>query len=92
MKLQILIALGALSVAGAAIAQPAPSPDRAAAFQAVQTACAADMKTLCADKAGREAFMCLRQNADKASGPCKAALAKMPRRGPGGGQGGGGPG
>jgi hypothetical protein len=70
----------------------APSPEMLAARTAMRQACAADMQRLCAGQEGREAFMCLRQNADKASGPCKAALAKMPRRGPGGGQGGGGPG
>ena len=43
-------------------------------------ACAADMKKLCNGKQGREAFMCLRENADKVSGACKAAMAKMPRR------------
>jgi hypothetical protein len=49
-------------------------------------ACAADLKSLCAGKEGREQFMCLRENADKLSGPCKAAMAKMPRRQrPGGG-------
>jgi multidrug efflux system membrane fusion protein len=52
----------------------------AAARKAVQQACAADAKSLCAGQEGRELFMCLRQNADKLSGPCKAAMAKMPHR------------
>jgi hypothetical protein len=44
----------------------------------MQQACAADMKTLCDGKEGREAMMCLvRDNADKASQPCKDAIAKM---------------
>jgi hypothetical protein len=63
-----------------------------AARAAVQQACAADMAKLCAGQQGREAFMCLRQNAAKASAACKAAMDKMPRRPGGGGQGGGGPG
>jgi multidrug efflux system membrane fusion protein len=69
-----------------------PTPEMQAARAAVQQACAADMAKLCAGQQGREAFMCLRQNAAKASATCQAAMAKMPRRAPGGGQGGGGPG
>jgi len=52
----------------------------AAARQAMLQACAADAKTLCAGKESRELSMCLRENADKLSGPCKAAMAKTPRR------------
>jgi hypothetical protein len=85
MKLQILTTLAALAVAGAAFAQQpapapggAPSPEMQAARAAMQQACAADMKTLCDGKEGREAMMCLvRDNADKASQPCKDAIAKM---------------
>jgi hypothetical protein len=84
MKLQILALVGALSLAGAAIAQPppggggqAPSPEMQAARQAMREACAADMSSLCAGKQGREAFMCLRENAEKASQGCKDAMAKM---------------
>jgi hypothetical protein len=51
-----------------------------AARQAMTQACAADAKSLCAGKEGREMVMCLRDNADKLSGGCKAAMAKMPRR------------
>jgi hypothetical protein len=54
---------------------------RAAALQA----CAADMQKLCAGQQGREAFMCLRQNAGQASPACQAAMARMPRGRPGGG-------
>ena len=57
-----------------------PSPGMRAARAAMMQACGADMKTLCAGKEGREPFMCLRENAEKASGACKAAMAKMPRR------------
>lgn len=79
MKLQILAAIAALTVAGAASAQqPTPSPEMLAAREAMQKACAADMKTLCDGKEGREAMMCIaRDNADKASQPCKDAIAKM---------------
>jgi len=87
MKLQIAVALAALSIGGAAIAQEAPgggtpSPEMQAARQAMRQACAADMKTLCDGKQGREAMMCMRENADKVSAPCKDAMAKMPRRQP----------
>jgi multidrug efflux system membrane fusion protein len=57
-----------------------PSPEMAAARQAMMQACGADMKKLCPGQEGREAFMCLRQNSDKAGGACKDALAKMPHR------------
>ena len=79
MKLQILAGLGALALAGAALAQepPAPSPDMQAARQAMRAACAVDFKTLCDGKEGREAMMCMRDNADKVSAPCKDALVKM---------------
>ena len=83
MKLRIALTLAALAVAGSAFAQPpagggqAPSPEMQAARQAMMQACAADQKTLCADKTGREAMMCLRDNADKTSAPCKDAMAKM---------------
>jgi hypothetical protein len=83
MKLRIALTLAALAVAGSAFAQPpaggpAPSPEMQAARQAMMQACAADQKTLCADKTGREAMMCLmRDNADKVSAPCKDAMAKM---------------
>jgi len=88
MKLSIMAAVAALAVGGTAFAQqPAPggggggaSPEMAAARQAMREACAADFKTLCDGKQGREAFMCLRENADKASPACKDAMSKMPAR------------
>ena len=91
MKLQIAVALAALSIGGAAFAQeppagggdrPAPSPEMMAARQAMRQACAADAKTLCDGKMGREQMMCMRENADKLSAPCKDAMSKMPRRQP----------
>lgn len=89
MKLIVLATLAALAVGGSAFAQePAPgagagpSPDIMAARQAMRAACAADFKTLCEGKQGAEAMMCLRDNADKTSQPCKDAMAKMPRRQP----------
>jgi hypothetical protein len=90
MKLAMITFAAAALMAGAALAQEGgpppggggggggPSPERRAMFQAVRDACANDMKTLCGDKQGREAFMCLRQNADKASQPCKDAMSKLP--------------
>jgi hypothetical protein len=86
MKLRITLTLAAMAVAGAAFAQPpaggggGPSPEMQAARAAMMQACSADMKTLCDGKTGREAFMCLRENQDKASAPCKDAMSKMPAR------------
>jgi hypothetical protein len=86
MKLRIAIALSALAMAGAALAQPPAgggggqpaSPEMQAARQAMMQSCAADTKTLCDGKApGRETMMCLRDSADKVSQPCKDAMAKM---------------
>jgi hypothetical protein len=84
MKLRIAITLAALAAAGSTFAQPpagaggTPSPEMQAARQAVMQACAADMKTLCDGKQpGREMMMCMRDNADKTSAPCKDAMAKM---------------
>ncbi|HZZ32059.1 MAG TPA: hypothetical protein VFE10_08700 [Phenylobacterium sp.] len=85
MKLRIAITLAALAVAGSAFAQPPaggggggpPSPEMQAARAAMQQACAADMKTLCDGKTGRDAMMCIRDSADKVSAPCKDAMAKM---------------
>lgn len=86
MKL-ILTTFAAMAMAGAALAQPpAPSPEMAAAREAMTKACAADMKSLCDGKAGREAMMCMRENQAKLSAPCKDAMSKMPmRQGPPGG-------
>jgi hypothetical protein len=89
MKTILMAAAAVLLAASAASAQQGgpppgggggggPSPEVRALFQAVRDACANDMKTLCGDKQGREAFMCLRQNQDKASQPCKDALSKLP--------------
>jgi myo-inositol catabolism protein IolC len=48
-----------------------------AARQAMREACASDAKTLCDGKTGRDAMMCMRDNADKVSQPCKDAMTKM---------------
>lgn len=82
MKLTLAASLAAFALAGAAFAQPpagapAPSPAMQAARQAMMESCAADMKTLCDGKTGREALMCIRENNEKVSAPCKDALAKM---------------
>jgi hypothetical protein len=85
MKLRITLTLAAMAVAGAAFAQPPAgggggqggSPEMQAARQAMRQACAADMKTLCDGKEGREAMMCMRDAGDKVSAPCKEAMAKM---------------
>ena len=82
MKLQIAATLATLAMAGAALAPPpagapAPSPEMQAARQAMMLACAADQKTHCAFKTGRESLMCLRDNADQESAPCKDAMANM---------------
>ncbi|HEY8002949.1 MAG TPA: hypothetical protein VIE16_01910 [Phenylobacterium sp.] len=86
MKLQIAAAFAVLSIAGVAFAQeppagggarPAPSPEMQAARQAMMQACSADMKTLCDGKERRELMMCMRDNAEKTSQPCKDAMTKM---------------
>ncbi|MDB5424649.1 MAG: hypothetical protein JWQ29_2065 [Phenylobacterium sp.] len=88
MRLMPMIVLAALSVGSAALAQGGGglSPEVHAARDAVRQACAADATRLCEGKAGREVMMCMRDNADKLSGPCKEALAKMPPRQPRAGQ------
>lgn len=86
MKLRIALTLAALACAGSAFAQPPgggpPSPEMQAARQAMMQACAADAKTLCDGKQGREMMQCLRGSADKVSAPCKDAMSKMPQRPP----------
>ncbi|WP_372786718.1 hypothetical protein [Phenylobacterium sp.] len=85
MKLQIAITLAALAIGGSAFAQepaggggrPPQTPEMQAARQAMRQACAADMKTLCDGKQGREEMMCMRDNAEKVSSPCKDAMMKM---------------
>jgi len=84
MKVQIAAALAALAMGGAALAQPpaggggqSPSPEVQAARQAMMQACAADMKSNCDGKTGREMMMCMRDAGDKVSAPCKDAMAKM---------------
>jgi hypothetical protein len=47
-------------------------------------ACDSEIKSLCADKQGREMMMCLRGNSTKLSAGCSDAMAKMPARGSGG--------
>jgi hypothetical protein len=84
MKLILATTAVAFALAGAAaFAQPpagggqSPSPEMQAARQAMMQACAADMKTLCDGKTGREAMMCMRDAGDKLSAPCKDSMAKM---------------
>ena len=81
---------GAGGAAGGSAGAYPPSPEMAAARAAMIQACGADMKKVCPGQEGREAFMCLRENADKASAACKDAMAKMPRRSGGAGGGAGG--
>jgi multidrug efflux system membrane fusion protein len=64
-------------------------PEMQAARDAMHKACDPDMKKLCPGQEGREAFTCLRQNEDKQSGACKAAMAKMRAMRPPGSGGGG---
>ena len=83
MKLSHLIFVAAMVAAGTASAQGgggggAGTPEMQAARAAMMQACAADSKTLCDGKTGRDLNMCLRQNTDKVSAPCKDAMSKMP--------------
>jgi hypothetical protein len=87
MKLGALMMMAALTAAGLAQAQApdgGPAPDRQAARAAMMKACDSDIKSLCADKQGREVMMCLRSNSTKVSSGCSDAMAKMPARAPGG--------
>jgi hypothetical protein len=83
-SLRVMILAGAMCAATSAFAQPpaggqrpAATPEMQAAREAMMKACAADMKTLCDGKQGREAMMCMRDNADKVSDGCKDGMAKM---------------
>jgi hypothetical protein len=86
MKLRTLVLVAAFAVAGAASAQPPggggggppPSPEVQAARAAMRTACAADIKTLCADAQGPAVNQCLRTNQSKVSADCATAMAKLP--------------
>jgi hypothetical protein len=79
MKFKTLVLLAAAMAAPSLYAQaPAPSPEMAAARDAVTKACANE--AACTGKTGREMFMCLRTNTDKLSAGCKDALAKLPAR------------
>jgi cysteine rich repeat protein len=88
MKRGAILMMAALAAAGSVQAQAPPdgggSPDRQAARAAMMKACDSDIKTLCADKQGREVMMCLRGNSTKLSSGCSDAMAQMPMRRPGG--------
>ena len=82
--LRAMILAGAMAAATSAFAQPPAgggppqmTPEMQAAREAMMKACAADMKTLCEGKQGREAMMCMRDNGEKLSDGCKDAMAKM---------------
>jgi len=83
MKLKAMLLCASLIASAAVMAQapPAPSPEMAAAREAVLKACDADAKSTCAGKQGREMFACLRENDAKLSAGCKDAMGKMPRPG-----------
>ncbi|HEV2703824.1 MAG TPA: hypothetical protein VGV09_19520 [Steroidobacteraceae bacterium] len=85
MKLRTLVLLAAALAAPSLYAQapPAPSPEVAAAREAVAKNCANEAP--CTGKTGREMFQCLRANTDKLSAGCKDAMSKLPQRPPGGG-------
>lgn len=84
MKLSSLLLVVSLLSAAAVQAQtpPAPSPEEQASRDAVRKSCAADIQSLCADKKGHEAMMCLRGNQDKVSAGCKDAMSKLHRPNP----------
>jgi hypothetical protein len=79
--LRPLLVISLLSVGATAQAQSpaAPSPEQQAAREAIRKSCAADLQSLCSDKKGHDAMMCLRSNQDKVSAECKDAMAKMPK-------------
>jgi hypothetical protein len=88
MRPYLLALASAAALAGAAQAQPGPppgggpSPEARALFRAAREACAADAKSLCPDKTGREMMQCLRANPAKLSASCKDAMSKLPQRPP----------
>ena len=75
----LVISLFWVGATAQAQSPPAPTPEQQAAREAVRQSCAADVKSLCPDKRGREAMMCLRSNEDKVSAGCKEAIAKLPK-------------
>jgi hypothetical protein len=79
MKLSSLLLVVSLLSAAAVQAQapPVPAPQVQAARAAVRKSCAADIQSLCADKKGHEAMVCLRGNPDKVSAGCKDAMSKL---------------
>jgi hypothetical protein len=80
MELNSVWLVAALLAGAAAQAQtPARSPEVEAAHAAVHKACDADIKTLCGEKQGHEAMMCLRSTPDKVSAGCKDAMSKLPK-------------
>ncbi len=76
MKLALIV-FAALLVAAPALAQPVQSPAVQAARQTMTTQCAADMKTDCDGKTGREMMQCMRENSDKVSDGCKSAMQAL---------------
>jgi hypothetical protein len=84
MKLSSLLLVVSLLSAAAVQAQtpPAPSPEEQGSRDGVRKSCAADIQSLCADKKGHEAMMCLRSNSDKVSAGCKDAMSKLHRPNP----------
>jgi hypothetical protein len=84
----IVAALGAMSTTLLAQERPGPGggppPEMRARFDAVNKSCAEDLKKSCGGQAGREGMMCLRQNQDKVSAPCREALSQLPARREGG--------
>jgi len=84
LRLIALSLTAAAALAGAAHAQQGPHNP------AVREACAADIKTHCADaKPGQPTMQCVMQNRDKMSEGCKQAMANMRGQGQGMGMGGG---
>jgi hypothetical protein len=86
MRLRFIAAAAVLALAGPALAQESPAqesprPEVREAMQAMHKACEADIKSLCADARAsgdrRAVGQCLRQNADKVSPDCKAAMEKL---------------
>jgi len=81
MNIKLLLFVATLMSAGAAVAQPPGGPQQSPEAQAARAAmiksCAADIKSLCDGKEGRELMMCLR-GSDKVSADCKGAMSKMP--------------
>lgn len=75
---------GGLNGRGGSAAPNSGGAQNADGRAAIRQACAADLSARCPGKSGREAFGCLRENAESLAPSCRTALERMRRRAAGG--------